>query len=322
VKRMAATRVSWTLATLAVAAVASLGASSALADSAAPPSIESESVSNVTPTGATLEAEINLHEALVGVYYRFQLVTDPTDYASEILCPPTLQPGYSGCIGPQGSGALPIGFLPGNTLQPSATLRASLDLVSAGVTLQPGTTYHYRVLAAGAVQTEDTIEWEPPTVHGVDQTFTTPSASTTPSLLVGSSQAARNYSPAMTAPSVLGCGMVRHQVLVNYRRSGGLGGGNAHLIVTQGGNARLTTQSGTRRTSLSPKIRARLTQALRKAHFAHLNPIYEPAAPPPDAFTYTITHACRTVRAVDTAVPSRLRAVIGILDQIVTQLSS
>jgi hypothetical protein len=148
--------------------------------SAAPPSIEAESVSHIASTGATLEAEINLHEAPAGVYYQFQLVTDPSEYASEILCPPTLQPGYSGCVGPQGSGALPIGFLPGNTMQPGATLHASLDLAGAGVTLQPGTTYHYRVLAARAVQTEDTVEWEPPTAFGADQTFTTLPAGTAP----------------------------------------------------------------------------------------------------------------------------------------------
>jgi hypothetical protein len=140
-----------------------------------PPSIESESASNITQTNATLGAEINLHEAPAGVYYQFQLVTDPSEYASEILCPPEPSSGpFQPCIGTHSAGALPIGFLPGNTLQPGATLGASLDLASAGVTLQPGTTYHYRVLAARAVQTEDTIEWEAPTIHGADQTFTTP----------------------------------------------------------------------------------------------------------------------------------------------------
>ncbi|HET7483764.1 MAG TPA: hypothetical protein VFJ64_00140 [Solirubrobacterales bacterium] len=52
--------------------------------------------------------------------------------------------------------------------------QVSLDLSSVGVTLQPGTPYHYRVLAARAIRTEDTIEWEPPIVAGADQTFTTP----------------------------------------------------------------------------------------------------------------------------------------------------
>jgi hypothetical protein len=144
------------------------------------PSIVSESASNIAMTGATLEAEINLHEAGAGAYYQFQLVHDPYEYGSEILCPPTLQPGYSGCVGPQGAGALPIGFLAGNTLQPSATSHAGLDLSSAGVTLQPATAYHYRVLVARRALTEDTIQWEAPAIQGADQTFTTPSESPPP----------------------------------------------------------------------------------------------------------------------------------------------
>jgi hypothetical protein len=139
------------------------------------PSIESESVSNVTSTDATLEAQVNLHEAGAGAYYQFQLVRTPNEYASEILCPPKLPPGTDECIGTQSAGALPIGFIPGNTMQPGVDHPVSLDLASAGVTLQPGTSYHYRLLVARRVQTEDTIQWEPPTVYGADQTFTTPS---------------------------------------------------------------------------------------------------------------------------------------------------
>jgi hypothetical protein len=162
------------VATNVGALVVLLNAASSAA--AASPSIEAESASNITATNATLEAEVNLHETTPGVYYQFQLVSDPSEYASEILCPPTLQPGYSGCVGPTGAGALPIGFLSGITLQPSATSHASLDLASAGRTLEAGATYHYRVLVAKAIQTEDTIQWEEPTIFGADQTFTTPSA--------------------------------------------------------------------------------------------------------------------------------------------------
>ena len=140
----------------------------------AAPSIASESVSNVTSTDATLEAQINLHEASAGAYYQFQLVKEPSEYASEILCPAKLPPATDGCAGTQSASALPIGFLPGNTAQPGVDLSAILDLASAGVTLKPGTTYHYRVLVARRVQTEDTIQWEAPTVYGADQTFTTP----------------------------------------------------------------------------------------------------------------------------------------------------
>lgn len=144
-----------------------------------PPSIEGESVSGITQADAVLEAEVNLHGAVPGAYFQFQLASDPSEYASEILCPPTLQPGQTGCNGPTGAGGLPIGFLSGITLQPSATSHASLDLANAGATLQPGTTYHYRVLVAPAVS-EGTVEWEEPTVYGDDQTFTTAPASEPP----------------------------------------------------------------------------------------------------------------------------------------------
>ena len=139
------------------------------------PSIESESVSHLTPTDATLEASVNSQEGSAGDYYQFQLVRSPTGYAPEILCPTELPPGTDGCIGTQSPSALPIGFIPGNTMQPGVDHPIGLDLASTGVTLQPGTTYHYRVLVARRVQTEDTIQWEPPTVYGADQTFTTPS---------------------------------------------------------------------------------------------------------------------------------------------------
>ena len=119
-------------------------------------------------------SQINLHEASAGAYYQFQLVKEPSEYASEILCPAKLPPATDGCAGTQSASALPIGFLPGNTAQPGVDLSAILDLASAGVTLKPGTTYHYRVLVARRVQTEDTIQWEAPTVYGADQTFTTP----------------------------------------------------------------------------------------------------------------------------------------------------
>jgi hypothetical protein len=50
------------------------------------------------------------------------------------------------------------------------------------MTLKPGTTYHYRVLAAKAKVTEDTLEWEGPPAYGPDQTFTTPPAEVGPKI--------------------------------------------------------------------------------------------------------------------------------------------
>ena len=166
----------WVTATNATGTASTLSdGQTFVASTGSAPSIESESVSHLTSTDATLEAQINLHEAPAGVYYQFQLVKEPSEYASEMLCPPEPSNIARPCEGTHSASALPIGFLPGNSAEPSATQSASLDLSSAGVALQPGTTYHYRVLVARRVQTEDTIQWGPPTIFGADQTFTTPS---------------------------------------------------------------------------------------------------------------------------------------------------
>jgi hypothetical protein len=133
---------------------------------AALPLIDSESVSNITSTDATLEAKINPEGQ--AVRYQFQLVLSPSEYRSEVVCPPNPGPPFI-CTGEHVTNALPLGFIQsGSEDQP-----VSLDLASTGVTLQPGTTYHYRVIAAKSVQTEDTITWQGPPVYGTDQTFTT-----------------------------------------------------------------------------------------------------------------------------------------------------
>jgi hypothetical protein len=145
---------------------------------ASAPSIESESTSSVTPTAATLEAKINSEDLPQGAYYQFQVVKSTSEYLPELACPePSVQlDGDDGCgiAGPGGghptAGALPIGFIAKGPEGQSV----SESLAAAGVTLQPGTTYHYRVLAVKRVQSEDTVDWGGPFVAGPDQTFTTP----------------------------------------------------------------------------------------------------------------------------------------------------
>jgi hypothetical protein len=151
---------------------------------AGPPPIESESVSNVTEHDATLEATINSKDPPDGAYYQFQIVESPSEYLPELTCPePDVLPPSNpdGCdspdSGPHTLGALPIGYIakgPGGQ-------SVSLDLAAAGVTLDPGTTYHYRVLTAKRVQSEDGVNWQGPFVAGLDQAFTALPPSTPPS---------------------------------------------------------------------------------------------------------------------------------------------
>jgi hypothetical protein len=141
-----------------------------------PPAILGEGVSSVTSTDATLEATIE-PRAGRNAHYQFQLAKSPAEFAPEFTCP-TEGPRArtSLCLGiTRKEGALPIDWICGECEIEPAARPVSLDLASEGeLSLEPNTTYHFRVIAARSVQTVDTIQWEEPTVFGADQTFTTP----------------------------------------------------------------------------------------------------------------------------------------------------
>jgi hypothetical protein len=172
------------------------------------PTIISESVSRITTTDAMVEAKVNPNGQ--SDWAQFQLVREPSEYASEILCPELLWPGFSACTGAVSSTALPIEFVPGNALYPDSLEVVSLDLASAGVALKPGTTYHYRVLAAPSVQTEDMIQWRESTAFGSDQTFATASESLPSGN--GAGGASGQLAPAWSA------GPIRHPRRHRHRR--------------------------------------------------------------------------------------------------------
>lgn len=128
------------------------------------PSIKGESVSNVSSTGARLEAEIDPVGTEHGLFFQFQLLHDPGEAPTELACPPAPPPGYSVCAGPQSPDVLPLGFISG-----SGTQQVTQDVSG----LNPGHTYFYRVLAAPALLTEDAAEWEGPALVGPSQSFET-----------------------------------------------------------------------------------------------------------------------------------------------------
>ena len=161
----------------------------AAALAASQPAIEGVSVSFVTQHDAGLEATINPKGLSArGAVYQFQVVANPSEYLSEIACPVREQSlrGAGGCIGAATPGVLPIGSIPKGTEGRSV----SVALNAEGIDLKPGTTYHYRVLAATAKASEDTLEWEAPPAYSEDQTFTTPAAKTTTSRPVIESESA------------------------------------------------------------------------------------------------------------------------------------
>lgn len=138
-----------------------------------PPSIDSESATGISPNSATLEALINPQSTEQGAYYQFQLAEDPSEFAPEFTCPTEGFPAHSSlCLGITAEeGALPIEATSAGTTDQAV----NLDLESVGASLEPGTTYYYRVIAARIAPSEDTIDWEEPTVFGESKSFATSS---------------------------------------------------------------------------------------------------------------------------------------------------
>ena len=184
-----------TIRTLGLLASVTLGAVAwappTVALAASQPAIEGLSTSFVDQHDAGLQAWVN-PEGLSsrGAVYQFQVVSNPSEFLPEIACPYSQHTslGGGGCTGAPTRGALPIGSLPSG----SEGRQAQVSLLAEGVGLEPGTTYHFRVLAATAKASEDQLEWEAPPVHSEEQTFTTAPATTAP--VVIESEAASHVS--------------------------------------------------------------------------------------------------------------------------------
>jgi hypothetical protein len=137
-----------------------------------PPTIESVSASGVTEHDATLEAEINTQGGYTG--YWFQIDTNGSYDFTQADCPFEF-PGYAECDSITDGEPLPVGLVEPHPEYIQAGLGdqvVRLDLASIGATLQPATTYHYRVLATNGgspivVYPDQTFEtlgtpWSPP----------------------------------------------------------------------------------------------------------------------------------------------------------------
>lgn len=136
---------------------------------ASPPVIESESAASITSTDATLGTQIDTENLYTA--YEFEIDTNASYNYTKADCPLPV-PGYAQCASITDGEPLPAGLVepsPEGIPVGSGIESVSLDLASIGATLQPATTYHYRVIASNGGQV----------VEGPDQTFTTLLASAT-----------------------------------------------------------------------------------------------------------------------------------------------
>jgi hypothetical protein len=308
----------------AFALVAVLGAVPAVADAASPPSIDSVSVSGITNSDATLEAEINT-EGFESTY-EFHLQEAPLCFEANPPCerpqrePPTL----------------PSGKLLGSFVGQSV----STDLNSAGVSLSPNEHYEYWVTATNTAGT----------VTGPVRDFTTPdggvepvNAAVTPSgggsssgsgSRVPGSSASRPTTSAGTSskrPSVEPSSSKRRakrrhsqsRTLVAYTAEGGLFFRHTSLIVSTHGQSTVTLNRCVARFRLDAALLKRLETALKQTDVHALAGDYPPPPGAADEITEAITVGHDTVRITDFAsIPKKARQelepLVIILREIVT----
>ena len=157
----------WATSVLFVLAMfAGIASTTATAAAPSPPSIDGESASAISEQDATLEAQISPNGAYTA--YEFQIFTDPRFNYTQMACPLVL-PDSAQCMAIIAGEPLPPGLHEppqGNLPTGSGDQSVSLDLASASSTLQPETTYYYRVIASNGG----------PVVEGQTQSFTTASA--------------------------------------------------------------------------------------------------------------------------------------------------
>ena len=161
--KVAASRARVVLLPLLGAALCSLAVPAASLASSSP-TIESVSVSGVTEHDVTLEAQINTQGSYTG--YWFQIDTNSSYDFTQADCPFEF-PDDAECDSIAVGEPLPAGLVEPHPEYIQAGLgeqSVRLDLASIGATLQPSTTYHYRVLASSGGN---------PTVVYPDQTFET-----------------------------------------------------------------------------------------------------------------------------------------------------
>ena len=113
-------------------------------------------------------------------------------------------------------------------------------------------------------------------------------------------------------------------ILVEYRRTGGIAGFDDHLVVFENGQAIYTRRNTPGSTPagifyLTDKEMAELQRLLEEADFPALAPAYPAPVPGADYFTYSITYKGKTVTTETTGVPPALAPLIGELDYLLAE---
>lgn len=103
---------------------------------------------------------------------------------------------------------------------------------------------------------------------------------------------------------------------IEFRRSGGIAGLNDALTIDAQGHATLVRRTGKYDFDLSVDERNRLANGLRNAGWASIpeDSMRKPLVP--DEISYVVVYQNHTVKTSDTAMPDKLRPVIGLFNEL------
>lgn len=107
-------------------------------------------------------------------------------------------------------------------------------------------------------------------------------------------------------------------ILVDYTRTGGIGGFDDHLVVFENGAAVYSGQRGRGAFIVNQNALDTIRDSFYSIGFVRMNASYPAQSPGADYFTYTITYHNYTVTAEDTGVPLVLQPVIDSLNEIIS----
>ncbi len=107
-------------------------------------------------------------------------------------------------------------------------------------------------------------------------------------------------------------------ILVDYSRTGGIGGFDDHLVIFENGAAVYSGQRGRGAFIVNPNTLGTIRDSFYSIGFTRMNASYPAPSPGADYFTYTITYHNYTVTAEDTGVPLVLQPVIDSLNDIIS----
>jgi hypothetical protein len=110
-------------------------------------------------------------------------------------------------------------------------------------------------------------------------------------------------------------------MLVEYRRTGGIAGFDDHLVIFSNGQAIYARREGSGIFNLSRDELSELISLLNAADFPALAPEYPAPSPGADYFLYAITYQGKTITTETGGVPPALAPVIGQLDYLLAEYS-